>query len=459
MGDVELVPDRSGVALAKRREGIDYDATPESLRATAVEPGDPDYPRQRSTYLRGGSPGLILNPQTVEQVVEALEFAKQQRVPLGVRSAGHGLSGRSTNDGGIVVSVAALNSIEVLDQATRRFRTGPGAHWSQVATELEPYGWSLTSGDYGGVGVGGLATAGGIGWLARAHSLTIDHLRAVDIVVADGRLVHASENENADLFWGVRGAGANFGIVVSFEFEADEQKNSVGYAQFALDATDVAGVLERWGAAVEAATRDVTSALILQRGTPPVAHVMAVVNSDDPDTILDRLQPLADIAPLLQQNVRLMPYAEIMANDRGAGSQNGRGEPHARSGFIDHITPAFARASADALASGGLHWFQMRAVGGAVSDVPPDAMAYSHRSANFSLVAMGADDDRLNSAWAGLHVHMSGLYLSFETGLHEGRIADAFPPKTLARLSELKREWDPTNVFRDNFNIAANAVR
>jgi FAD/FMN-containing dehydrogenase len=436
-----------------RREGIDYDAIPESLRDTAVEPGDPVYPRHRSTYLRGGAPGLILHPRTTAQVVEALAFSRRQPVPFGIRSAGHGLSGRSTNDGGIILSVAALNSIEVLDEATRRFRVGPGAHWSEVAAALEPHGWSLTSGDYGGVGVGGLATAGGIGWLAREHGLTIDHLRAVDIVVADGRVIRASETENADLFWAVRGAGANFGIVVSFEFEADEQKNSVGYAQFVLDATDMAGVLERWGATVEAAPRDVTSALILQRGAPPIASVMAVVDSDDPDTIISRLQPLADIAPLLQQNVQLMPYAEIMANDHGAGWHNGQGEPHARSGLVNHITPEFARAAAAAIWDRGLYWFQMRAVGGAVSDVPPDATAYAHRSANFSLVTMGADDDRLNSAWEGLYGHMSGLYLSFESGLHEGRIADAFPPATLARLLELKREWDPTNVFRDNFNI------
>jgi hypothetical protein len=330
---------------------------------------------------------------------------------------------------------------------------GPGAHWSAVAAALEPHGWSLTSGDYGGVGVGGLATAGGIGWLARQHGLTIDHLRAVDIVVADGRVVHASDTENAELFWAVRGAGANFGIVVAFEFEADEQPNSVGFAEFAQDATDIAGVLQKWGALVEEAPRDLTSSLMIQGGSTPIARVTAVVDSDDPQTIVARLQPLADIAPLLQQSVRLMPYAEIMANDRGAGPQRGRGEPHARSGFLDHITPEFANAGAAAIASGQLYWFQLRAVGGAVSDIGPDQTAYAHRSANFSLVTIGADDDRLNAAWADLYEHFSGLYLSFETGLHEGRIADAFPPPTLERLTELKRVWDPRNIFRDNFNI------
>ena len=143
-------------------------------------------------------------------------------------------------------------------------RIGPGARWMDVAAALAPYGWALSSGDYGGVGVGGLATAGGIGWLSREHGLTIDHLRAVEMVLADGSVVRASEEENADLFWAVRGAGANFGIVTSFEFEVDEV-GDVGWAQLVFDASDTAGFLERWGAAVEAAPRDLTSFIILGR--------------------------------------------------------------------------------------------------------------------------------------------------------------------------------------------------
>jgi FAD/FMN-containing dehydrogenase len=116
----------------------------------------------------------------VDEVVAAVAFARANReVPLGVRSGGHGISGRSTNDGGIVIDLKRLNEIEVLDQSTRRVRIGPGARWLDVATALEPRGWAITSGDYGGVGVGGLATAGGIGWFSREHGLTIDHLRAM----------------------------------------------------------------------------------------------------------------------------------------------------------------------------------------------------------------------------------------------------------------------------------------
>ena len=115
-----------------------------------------------------------------------------------------------------------------------------------VAAALAPYGWGLSSGDYGGVGVGGLATAGGIGWLARSHGLTIDQLRAAEMVLADGSVMRTSDQENPGFFWAVRGAGANFGIVTSFEFQAIEIEN-IGWAQLVFDASDTAGFLQKWG--------------------------------------------------------------------------------------------------------------------------------------------------------------------------------------------------------------------
>lgn len=190
-------PQRRPEARSKRMPGIVYDDVPISLAATAVEPGDPEHRGVASTYLRGGDPGLVLRPRTVEQVSDALAFARDHRhVPLSIRSAGHGISGRSTNRGGLVIDVGALRDIEVLDEETRRVRIGPGATWKAVAQALAPRGWALGSGDYGGVGVGGLATAGGIGFLSRKHGLTIDHVRAIDLVLADGTPVRASDTEN-----------------------------------------------------------------------------------------------------------------------------------------------------------------------------------------------------------------------------------------------------------------------
>ena len=446
---------RRAEVRAKRLPGINYDAVPASLADAVIEPGDPGYARVKSTYLRGGAPGLVLQPRSVEQVVDALAFARTHpHLLLSLRSAGHGISGRSTNHGGLVLDVSKLNTIEVLDPATRRVRIGPGARWMEVAAALSPHRWALTSGDYGGVGVGGLATAGGIGFLGRAHGLTIDHIRAVEMVLADGTLVRASEEENADLFWAVRGAGSNFGIVTSFEFEVDEV-GDVGWGQFVFDASDTASLLRRWGEIQETAPRDLTSFLALaprRGGQPPVAQLMAMVASDQPDVILDRLAPLARVGPLYDQTVVLAPYAAIMANARG-DEHDGRGEPVTRSAFVDHMTPEFAEAAARFLHSGATYFFQFRAVGGAIADVPPDATAYAHRSAAFSLTAFGVDRRRLDEAWDRMSGHFHGLYLNFETDPRPERLNDAFPPRTLARLRELKARYDPDNVFRDNFNI------
>lgn len=442
------------VVRRRRRDGIDYDAVPSSLANAHVEPGDAGYSRLASNYLRGGEPGLILLPRTTSEVVDALAFARAQPVPLGIRSAGHGISGRSTNDGGIVVDLRRLNEIQVVDEATRRVRIGPGARWAEVAIALAPHGWALSSGDSGGVGVGGLATAGGIGWLAREHGLTIDHLRSAELVLADGSVVRASAAENPDLLWAVRGAGANLGIVTSFEFEVDEV-GDIGFAQLAFDAGDVAGFLQQWAAAVEAAPRDLTSFLTIggrRRGQAVIAYVMVAVDSADPATVIDRLQPIAALAPLVGQRVQILPYHAIVT-DPGVPHE-AQGQPISRASLVEHITPEIADEAAQVVLSGVSSFFQIRALGGATSDVPADATAWAHRSANFSVTAFGWSRRHLDAAWDRLHEHADGLYLSFETDPRPERIEDAFPPATLARLRELKHRYDPDDVFRDNFSVA-----
>ncbi len=445
-------PVRSTAARSARRPGIAYDDVPPALAADAVEPGDAAYATVRSTYLRGGSPGLVLRPGTAEEVAEALRFARAQNVPLSVRSAGHGISGRSTNDGGIVLDVSRLNAIEVLDPAARLVRLGPGARWGEVAEALRPHGWAISSGDFGGVGVGGLATTGGIGFLGRAHGLTIDHVRAVEMVLADGSRVRASEEENPDLFWAARGAGFNFGVVTAVELQADEV-GDVGVAQLVFDASDTAELLTRWGAAVENAPRELTSFLMMgaPRGGQLIAQTTTVVDSDDPETILAMLQPLAQVAPLVGQAVQIAPYAAVVAAPDALHTSEG--QPVTRSGLLEHVTPQFAADAERLVRSGHTFFFQIRALGGATTDVPADATAFAHRAANFSVVAFGSSRRRLDAVWDGMHHHFSGLYPSFESDLPPERLHEAYPPATLARLRELKRRYDPDNVFRDNTNI------
>lgn len=441
-----------------RRADIDYAAVPPSLADATVEPGDATFGGVRNNYMRGGSPGLVLLPRSRTEVVDALAYARRQPVPLGIRSGGHGISGRSTNDGGVVIDLSRLNRVEVIDEASRLVRVEPGARWADVAAVLEPYGWALSSGDSGGVGVGGQATAGGIGWLSRKHGLTIDHLRAAELVLADGSTVRTSDAEHPDLFWAVRGAGANTGIVTAFELEADPV-GDVGFAQLAFDASDLSGFLQRWGAVVEASSRDVTSFLIVGRseGGATVAQVMTVVDSAAPETILAHLQPFAQIAPLVGQAVQVVPYSAVILPPFGPHA--GRGEPISRSSLIEHLTPELADAAARVVTGGASYFFQIRSVGGAVSDVPPEATAYPHRSANFSLVGFGGNRARLDAAWDPLHEHAVGLYLSFETDPRPERLVDAFGTAGLERLRGIKRRYDPDGVFRDNFDVFGGPVR
>lgn len=449
---------RSARARALRRDGIAYDELPASLREIAIEPGDFAYRTVRSTYMRGGRPGLVLRPRDVAEAREALAFARRHPdLPLGIRSGGHGISGRSTNDGGIVIDLKAMNDIDIVDADTRRVRVGPGARWQDVAAALAPRGWAISSGDYGGVGVGGLATAGGIGFLGREHGLTIDSLVAADVLLADGRVVRASADENPDLFWAIRGAGANMGVVVAFEFDA-HPVGDLGWVQLAFDATDTAGLLERFGTLMEAAPRDVTMFLILgpgSAGAPPVARMYGVVDAADPDTIISRLTPFLALGPLLEQSVQLASYAAVMANAPD-GPHDGRGEPRFRSGFLTHIDATAATAAARLITSGSAPWFQVRAVGGAISDVAPDATAYAHRGANFSVTAIGASAT-FEMLWNELESQFEGLYLSFETRRGDRQLANAFPPATLERLRTLKARYDPDLVFRDNFPVIDRA--
>ena len=443
---------RSPKALTLRRGGIAYDALPPALKATAVEPGDKTYSKVRSTYMRSGAPGLVLRPGTAAEVAEALAFARQQEVPLAIRSRGHGISGRSTNDGGIVIDLARLDSVEVTGT---RVRVGPGASWGRVAESLAPSGLAMSSGDFGDVGVGGLATAGGIGFLARKFGLTIDHVTAAELVLADGRIVRADASENSDLLWALRGAGGNLGIVTAFELDAYPVSDVV-FAQLLYDASDTAALLERWGKLVEAAPRELTSFLYLfagRRGSPPAAQAITVWADSDTDAAVEALTPLLSVAPVLDQQAQLAPYAAIVA-PHDATHYGGQADPLISNGLAVHLAPELNEAIAAGLRSGAAPWIAIRAVGGAVNDVDPDATAYAHRHQNFNVSSVGGDPARFRAHWDGLRQYLDGLYLSFETDQRPQRLHDAFPGGTLTRLRELKAAYDPENVFDQNFPIS-----
>jgi FAD/FMN-containing dehydrogenase/alkanesulfonate monooxygenase SsuD/methylene tetrahydromethanopterin reductase-like flavin-dependent oxidoreductase (luciferase family) len=454
-------PVRPSAAPAARRPGIDYDAVPEELRSTAVEPGDRSYARVRHTYIHPGRPGLVLRPTTPEEVARALAYARAQDAPLAVRSGGHGISGRSTNDGGVVLDLGALDRVEVLDPAAGRVRAGAGARWGQVARALEPHGLAISSGDYGGVGVGGLATAGGIGYMSRSQGLTLDNVTAADVVTADGRLLRADATENPDLFWALRGAGGNFGIVTSVELSAHPVE-AVVFARLVYDAADTPALLRAWGEAQEAAPREVTGFLYVapaSRGQDAMAQAMIVYSgvgsggAADTERAALALEPFLTVAPVLDQRASLAPYSAILpASD---GPHAGAGGGAFRSGLMEHVTPRAAERLADLLGSGDAMLLQLRSVGGAVNDVPADATAYAHRTQNFSVSAVGSRRRvaSLDRRWAELGADMDGLYLNFETRTGPEVLAEAFPEPALSRLRALKAQYDPENVFSQNFPI------
>ncbi|MBO3085600.1 LLM class flavin-dependent oxidoreductase [Cellulomonas fengjieae] len=447
---------RSLAALAARRTGIDYDAVPASLVENAVEPGDRDYGYVRSTYVYTGSPGLVLRPRDAAQVQEALVFARAQDVPFAVRSGGHGISGRSTNDGGIVIDVGALDTVEVLDRDQRLVRLGAGARWGDVAVALQPHGLAISSGDYGDVGVGGLVTAGGQGFLSRSYGLTLDHVVAAEVVLADGRLVRADAEHEPDLLWAVRGAGANFGILTAVEIQAAELGDVV-YATVIFDATDTAPFVESWAALVESSPRELTSflSLVPARGQDPaVGYVVLVWASDDTAAAITSLERFLDLAPVLQQQAQLVPYAATVVASHSR--HTGGAEATTRGGLVEHVTPELAARLGELLAARDADMLQLRAVGGAVNDLGPAETAYAHRTQNFSLLATarGARRARIDEWWDRLEPHLNGVYLSFETNQSPARVAEAFPPETLARIARLKGRYDPEHVFDGNFGVA-----
>ncbi|QUW83945.1 FAD-binding oxidoreductase [Streptomyces mirabilis] len=426
---------------------------PERLGAVAVRPGDRRYDSVRHTYTRPGSPGAVLLVRSAGDIAAALAHARATQVPLTARSGGHGISGRSTNDGGIVVDLSRLNAVEVLDSRSALVRAEAGARWGEVAAALAPYGLALSSGDTGDVGVGGLATAGGIGLMSRLHGLTIDHMSAAELVLADGSVVRTDVEHDPDLFWAVRGAGANFGVATAFEFQAEPVRD-VTVAVTVHDAADTAAFLTRWGAAVEAAPRAVTSFLTLVTGAGgrAVAQAMTVYAGTDATAVRTALAPLLSAGRVLRNQAFATPYHQLLP----AGHEPQHAQQPlsvSRSGLVDHITPPAAEHITALLETAGM--VQLRSVGGAVNDAPPEAMAYSHRTQNFSLMAATVPTlrDDLDQRWERLHPHLNGLYLSFETRTGRQQLEDAFPGAVLERLIALKSHYDPDHLFDNNFAL------
>lgn len=426
-------------------------ALPQSL--VTVTPRDVAYRLLRSTYTTHHSPSRILVPRSVDEVSDAVRYAAATDLPVSVRSGGHGLDGTSSNDGGIVVDLSALNAVSVLESGSTPdsalVRVGAGARWAQVATSLSPYQLAISSGDHGNVGVGGLATAGGLGWLVRTYGLTVDHVRAATVVLPSGDIVRADQAE-PDLLWAVRGAGSYVGVVTDLDIEAIRLPAvQVGQVVIELDAHGAA--LPRWSAFTSNAPRELTmSGMITRSGNQLLLVLTAVFAHNDP-----RLADAA-LAPLLAQRgvhggaLDLARYSDLVPAGH-LHANVGQQPATTTNALLKRLNSESALALTEVAKHRARPFLQVRAIGGAANDLDRDATAYAHRDAEILVTATvfpPHNRRELENAIRPLRRHAVGAYRNFESHPSETTFRQAFPGSTGARVRRLAQRYDPERLLQ-----------
>lgn len=426
------------------------------LHGHLIRPGDDAYNHARAVFNRIGNPAFVVQCASTHDVSLSITFARTHGLPFAIRSGGHGLLGTATNDGGVVVDFSHMRRIHVLNKETRRVRIEPGATWGEVAEALHAHGLALTSGDTSSVGVGGLTVGGGIGWLVRKYGLTIDSLQSVEIVTADGAIQTASNTENPDLFWAIRGGGGNFGVITAFEFTAHPSPNIL-FGSVYYDATQQpASILKRWAEYTRQAPHELTSILsfIPQKLTRPPMIVISVCyitdNAQEGEAVVT---PLFELGTRLHHELHHIPYAAALPN-HGAAHFGGGKSVHATQ-FMAELDDAAIQVITEYFGKPNTPMLQLRTLGGAIRDFGNDATAYAHRDATILAVAMmGADpadpdtaNRHLQSVWKHLAPFSTGSYLNFVSKLNEQTAEQVYPAATLARLRSIKNQYDPDNFF------------
>jgi FAD/FMN-containing dehydrogenase len=433
-----------------------------------IEPGAAEYESASRSLFASGSPAYVLRPNSVGAVQAGVRFATRERLVLSARGGGHGFPGFGTNDGGVVIDLSNLANVEIIDEEQHLVRIGGGATWGQVAAGLAPHGLAISSGDTKSVGVGGLTLTGGIGWKVRKYGLALDQVVAADVVIADGTVVHASAQENPELFWAIRGGGGNFGIVTAFEFAA-HPTTDVFYGKIAFPASETASVLQGWADYLRSAADELTSVVTLANpsagGPEAPLEIYVVFDGDAPELAADALDPIRRLGTVIDDDVAPTPYADTLAD--GATPPSGI-RFVTRSAFVEKDSvPKVLQILAETAASNGSPAIGLRSVSGAVSRVPNDATAYAHRRAELMFAtltagpapAVKASEPTLDAIWAKLAAHVKGAYANFLTSATEADVAAIYPAETVSRLAAVKRHYDPGNVFARNHNVPPSSFR
>ncbi|HVX31003.1 MAG TPA: FAD-binding oxidoreductase, partial [Nitrolancea sp.] len=435
------------------------------LLGSLVRPNDPEYDeaRQIINMFHDRYPAYIVRAADAADVIRAVEFARENELPVTVRSGGHSIPGHSMADGAVVVDMSGMKAVSV-DPVNRTLWAQPGATTADVLAATQPHGLALSTGDTASVGLGGLTTGGGIGFLARKYGLTIDSLRSAEIVTADGRLLTASATQNADLFWAIRGGSGNFGIITSFEFDLQPVGMILGGA-LVLPVTRE--VLRGYADYTTTAPDELTTIANVM-SAPPMPNIPAewhfkpvfiilVAYAGDPEEGQRVVEPLRKLAEPIAELLMPMPYAGLYQfTAEGAKRHHGT----VKSGFMDGLSDA----AIDAIVTNAETGFdpfgmvQIRGLGGALARVPNQATAFAHRDKSIFLALIntgaGAENRQwVETLWSELRPFASGVYVNFLGDEGEERVHEAYPPMTYARLAGVKLRYDPLNIFNLNQNI------
>lgn len=438
-----------------------------------VLPGDAGYDDSRRVFnaIHDRRPALIARCASTADVVAAVDFARRSGLLVAVRCGGHSVAGLGVCDGGILIDLGGLKSI-VVDPVARTARAGGGVLWGEFDAATQRHALHTPGGRVTTTGIGGFTTGGGYGWTSSKHGLACDNLVSAEVVLADGRVVTASERENADLLWGIRGGGGNFGIVTQFEFRLHPLGPIVlaGLMLWPLDRA--AEVLRRWRDIADRAPDELSTACVIHTA-PPEPFVpdhlkgrtvlgMAVMYVGDPAAGSAVVQPLRELGAAVDL-IQPMPYTAFQALLDPTAPKGCRSywSGEFLASLPDEAIAAVVR-HAPVLAEAGMPLSQviLFRAGQGVAATADDATAFSPRNAGYllhpiSMWQRAGDDDAaiaMNRAFcAALRPYSTGAaYLNFTP---EKRVRDAFGAAKYARLRALKDRYDPGNFFHLNHNI------
>lgn len=436
-----------------------------------IGPADPEYDERRVLFnaMIDKRPRVIAACETAADVKSALNHAQVDGLEVAVRSGGHAVAGQSTNDDGVVIDVRPMTNIEI-DPIARRARVGGGCTWADFDAAAQAHGLATTGGRVSTTGVAGLTLGGGSGWLERKHGLACDNLLAVEIVTADGREVRADETQHQDLLWASKGGGGNFGVVTTLEFQLHPVGPTILGGLMAWPAESAPEIARAYRDWANDAPDELGSALVMLNGPPEEfipAHLqnepmvaLAIMWSGNDTVGTDLVQVMRDLRPDLDL-VEPMPYAQLqsMIDDPPGFRQYWSADYH--ESFPDEALDVFLGAGARRASPMTQHL--LLPWGGELSRIPEDATPLGQRDARWVThpFATWVDpaDDEANIAWvrdyreANASFTSGGVYLNFIGDEGHERIRAAFGSASLDRLTAIKAEYDPENVFVGNQNI------